>query len=819
MAKRHKTFGKRGKTPVKASRFGRRGYDEGGEVDGAPPSGPPSGNGAPSSGPPRDPDASPTPPDELSKAVGTDWSKYPNADEETETQATQRLHAPWKLPYRVDREGGDYPAGEAPSIPGGFSSRMMSTPEETLRNPYAGGGEYAEGGEVQQRPSHAHRNDHNQPMIANAARRDPYKAARLMQGLRREHNGLRHLGAQALGQSHGLRSVGRHELAHGHDAFAMHLLNHAHSKVPDGAEVNFTQHGDHHFNANVKRNGQESNYPLSRDQMMQWAIGPPGSFDHSMTNGVEKNLNILTRRQRGPVQGYQGGGEVEGYTGAYDPSMDTYAPDDDRSAIRRIYDWWQGLHFGGGEGGTPSSVRDYVNGTGEHSATPEEIDAERQTLAPTRAPTTVGGDQYDPLAGVKRFFSPQDSPLGRRTTPTDVSIPPEAFERDVGPESILAKPDIPPQAYDIPPEAFERGEPGRGGMRVEPKTAQRFEEYGGAQVTPEERQRLDKQAKRDREYQRQVDAGEIKEGEQIKNPYDTLLQREFPGGEPNVKPGVTAARRRWDELNDQRRQWNLDHLMDPRERRLTQPQPTGPGPVQTAPIAPQIPPIPPQDLTTQLPNVVPTPGAPVPYREPTTPEERARNLYPWASQGQRRRAYEEELRTGAEKGEQQMEIERLRAAGKDTAADKMERELEKQRGLTERAEAKNKTYRERTEMLGDTKMAEIAQRALTAKEHRVYEGVIANWRNNPDYKPVPEEQAVIDKVRKEAAETTAKSEQQTRGAEQEQKGQQQQQQKQQDYFKSLNPRLWKKLPNGNVTHPDLPSGMEIDDKTGEVIRR
>jgi len=371
---------------------------------------------------------------------------------------------------------------------------------------------YQRGGPV--RPTHAHRNDQNQRMIANAARRDPYKAARLMQGLRREHNGLRHLGAQALGQSAGLRTVGRHELAHGHDAYALHLLNHAHAKVPDGAEVNFSQHDDHHFNANVKRNGRERNYPLSRDQMMQWAIGPPGSFDHSMTNGVEKNLGILTnpRRGRGPVQGYQGGGLVTdddtistGYTGDYDPSMDTYAPpDDDRTLTRKIYDWWQGLHFGGGgEGGAPSSIRDYVHGTGEHSAPPEEIDAERQTLAPTRAPTSTGERSYDPFSLIRPEKSPLQWGGGRPEAPqpTERTFTPEEREAQRAEEAERTRVTATP--FETPaeqiPAILRPGGVGGGIGTLEPPEevrmpgAKHLEQYDfdPRDLTPEQRQQVE----------------------------------------------------------------------------------------------------------------------------------------------------------------------------------------------------------------------------------------------------------------------------------------------------------------------------------------
>jgi len=206
-------------------------------------------------------------------------------------------------------------------------------------NLYTGVPGYQRGGEV--RPIHAVHNDLHQRMIANAARRDPQHATRLLQGLRREHNGMRAIATAALAHSHGLRTVGRHELAHGHDAQALHMLNMAHANVPDGAEVNFTQHGDHQFNANVKRNGRESNYPLTRDQMLQWAIGPAGGFDHSIINGPEKNLNILTRPRMGPVRGYQGGGVVAdpyGYSdlgGMFNPNQ---GQDPDTQAVRQVLD-------------------------------------------------------------------------------------------------------------------------------------------------------------------------------------------------------------------------------------------------------------------------------------------------------------------------------------------------------------------------------------------------------------------------------------------------------------------------------------------------
>src|SRR5215469_4228844 len=91
--------------------------------------------------------------DTLSDAAGTTegWKSLYGPDNsfgtETETQATQRLHAPWKLPEGTDRQTGDYPSGKSPKLPN-FSTQMMTTPGEVFRDPYAEGGEYQEGGEV-----------------------------------------------------------------------------------------------------------------------------------------------------------------------------------------------------------------------------------------------------------------------------------------------------------------------------------------------------------------------------------------------------------------------------------------------------------------------------------------------------------------------------------------------------------------------------------------------------------------------------------------------------------------------------------------------
>src|SRR5262249_28452699 len=76
-------------------------------------------------------------------------------------------------------------------------------------------------------------------------------------------------------------------------------------------------------------------------QLMTFAQGLAGQFDHVMHNGVENNLAILKRGPRRPqVPGYQGGGEVEDYT---DP-MSGYAmqpppaQDPDAQAVRQVYD-------------------------------------------------------------------------------------------------------------------------------------------------------------------------------------------------------------------------------------------------------------------------------------------------------------------------------------------------------------------------------------------------------------------------------------------------------------------------------------------------
>lgn len=149
--------------------------------------------------------------------------------------------------------------------------------------------------------THAVHNDSNLRMLAHHAQRDPNRAKHLMQGLRRQHLGARAIAAAAIAYG---------QNAPGHDEHALHLLNMAHAKVPDGAHVTFSQHGPHAFNANVKRGGQESNFPLDRNQLHDFATGPAGSFDHSMQNGVEKNLSILSRRGRPPVRGYDEGGPV-----------------------------------------------------------------------------------------------------------------------------------------------------------------------------------------------------------------------------------------------------------------------------------------------------------------------------------------------------------------------------------------------------------------------------------------------------------------------------------------------------------------------------
>ena len=205
---------------------------------------------------------------------------------------------------------------------------------------------YQQGGEVAREPTHVSANRANLRMIAHHARRDPQRAKHLLQGLRRQHNGLRAMATAALARSHGLREgSGRHELAHGHDAHALHLLNMAHAQVPDNAEMHFSQHGDHGFNARVNRNGRTTDFPLNRNQLMQFSHGLAGQFDHVMRNGVEKNLAILSRRPRRPqVLGYQGGGEVEDDR-EWDPQTQSYFPlgtpptrSRDEQDVRKVYD-------------------------------------------------------------------------------------------------------------------------------------------------------------------------------------------------------------------------------------------------------------------------------------------------------------------------------------------------------------------------------------------------------------------------------------------------------------------------------------------------
>src|SRR5215467_7446300 len=204
-----------------------------------------------------------------------------------------------------------------PKMQGGpkinFQSRMLTQPEDIFGSPYTEGGEYQRGGPVtpNREPTHVTHNRNNRRMIAHYAQRNLPLAAHLLQGLRRQHNGFRALAVAALAKSHGLRTAtGRHELAHGHDAHALHLSNIAHSKVPDGAEVHFSQHGDHDFNVRVKRGNRVHDFPLTRDQLAQFHIGPAGGFDHSLAKGVENNLALLSRHRAQPP-GYQGGGEVQ----------------------------------------------------------------------------------------------------------------------------------------------------------------------------------------------------------------------------------------------------------------------------------------------------------------------------------------------------------------------------------------------------------------------------------------------------------------------------------------------------------------------------
>lgn len=157
---------------------------------------------------------------------------------------------------------------------------------------YQGGGEVRrQVGDPNVTPAHVSHNNRNQRMIADIAKRDLPRAAHLLQGLRRQHNGLRALATVALAHSYGLREgSGRHELAHGHDAHALHLLNMAHAKVPDGAEVHFSQHGDHGFNVRVHRGGRARDFQLNRRQLMAFSQGLAGQFDHVLHNGVERNL-------------------------------------------------------------------------------------------------------------------------------------------------------------------------------------------------------------------------------------------------------------------------------------------------------------------------------------------------------------------------------------------------------------------------------------------------------------------------------------------------------------------------------------------------
>src|SRR5215471_16423169 len=74
----------------------------------------------------------------------------------------------------------------------GIVGRYLGPVADTARNIlYSGRYGYQRGGVVQGEPAHATNNRANLRMIAHHARRDPQRAKHLLQGLRRQHNGLR----------------------------------------------------------------------------------------------------------------------------------------------------------------------------------------------------------------------------------------------------------------------------------------------------------------------------------------------------------------------------------------------------------------------------------------------------------------------------------------------------------------------------------------------------------------------------------------------------------------------------------------------------
>lgn len=484
-------------------------------------------------------------------------------------------------------EGGEVEPGYARGSRGSQLSPPAPTGGIAEDNPSQS---YQRGGEVRQRPTHAVHNDTHKRMIANTARRDPYHAVRLLQGLRREHKGLRTLGAVALAHSHGLRAVGRHELAHGHDAHALHLLNHAHAKVPDGAEVNFTQHDDHHFNANVKRNGRETNFPLNRHQLLQWAVGPAGEFDHSIENGAEKNLGILTRPRRGPVRGYQEGGEVTDDGREWDPATQSYfAPgtppavqDPDAQAVRATLEEARRLHF-------PQNVADYVSGTGDHSAPPETLDTHRnaesdaainepyygrpvprrQAAPPSQVPERIPGQSLEEQSSaIKRAWESLQAPRPVSGAPAPREYTPEEKEaqraEQAERERVTATPLQTPTGQV--PEILR---PGAGGVRAgfapmpaggygEIPTADvikpggRFAEYGETKLTPEERlsaarsKYLEEQQPKweqdaawlDREIEDQIRKGLINPGDMPRNLAQERKAQRWPMGGGSESRGL-----------------------------------------------------------------------------------------------------------------------------------------------------------------------------------------------------------------------------------------------------------------------------------------
>ena len=277
---------------------------------------------------------------------------------------------------------------------------------------------FQQGGAV---PSHEDENDLNHRMIVRHARSDRPKAKRLLQGLRREHEGL--------------RAIAQHAILNGHDEHGMHLLQHAHAKVPDGSHLHLAKTGPHTFVAGVHHKGGSRSYPLDRRQLLHMAITTAGGFDHNLDMGLHRNMQSITQPRR-PRMGYQGGGLVEQLGYADVPNV----VDDDQQTVQDLNAELRNDHRAFGTMNNYFSAAD--------AASPEEMaaarDAERRP-ASARVGPGAGVQEMPAWTGFgPRTGRPASARAGRRAEPDETTGRGSAREPPSEPELG--------GGYNVPPD-------------------------------------------------------------------------------------------------------------------------------------------------------------------------------------------------------------------------------------------------------------------------------------------------------------------------------------------------------------------------------